>query len=74
MFSFRAYFWNDDVYINEKYKYAAGETLTAYLNTDYLSLVENLRYDLKSLKMNCFSARTSLTISFKITTPMFIRQ
>lgn len=50
MFSFRAYFWNDDVYINEKYKYAAGGTLTAYLNTDYLSLAEDLRYDLKSLK------------------------
>ena len=35
MFSFRAYFFNHDVYINEKYKYAAGEILTAYLNTDF---------------------------------------
>ena len=35
MFSFKAYFFNHDVYINEKYKYAAGEILTAYLNTDF---------------------------------------
>ena len=50
MFSFRAYFWNNDVYINEKYKYAAGEILTAYLNIEYVSLADDLRYDLKSLK------------------------
>lgn len=50
MFSFRAYFWNNDVYINEKYKYAAGEILTAYLNIDRVTLAEDLRYDLKSLK------------------------
>jgi len=35
MFSFKAYFFNHDVYINEKYKYAAGEILTAYLNTNF---------------------------------------
>lgn len=35
MFAFKAYFWNNDVYINEKYKYAAGEILTAYLNTNF---------------------------------------
>ena len=34
MFSFKAYFWNNDVYINEKNKYAANEILTAYLNTE----------------------------------------
>lgn len=58
MFSFRAYFFNHDVYINEKYKYAAGEILTAYLNTDFYDdivdsdlirilrrLKENLRID-----------------------------
>mgnify|MGYP000851660917 FL=1 len=50
MLSFRAYFWNNDVYINEKYKYAAGEILTAYLNIEFVSLAEDLRYDLKSLK------------------------
>lgn len=50
MFSFRAYFWNNDVYINEKYKYAASEILTAYLNTDYYSFAEDLQYDLKALK------------------------
>ena len=35
MFSFKAYFFNHDVYINEKYKYAAGEILTAYLNSNF---------------------------------------
>lgn len=35
MFSFKAYFWNNDVYINEKYKYSAGEIVTAYLNTNF---------------------------------------
>ena len=35
MFSFRAYFFNHDVYINGKNKYAAAEILTAYLNTDF---------------------------------------
>ena len=32
MFSFRASFWNTDVYINGHEKYAANEILTAYLN------------------------------------------
>ena len=62
MFSFRACFWMSDVYINEKYKYAANEILTAYLNandlyedmdTDELENPEtpgNLFYDLNSLK------------------------
>lgn len=40
MFSFKAYFFNNDVYINEKYKYAAGEILTAYLNTDFYDDLE----------------------------------
>jgi len=50
MFSFRAYFWNNDVYINEKYKYAVGEILTAYLNTNYLSLAQDMQYALSVLK------------------------
>ena len=50
MFSFRAYFWQGDVYINEKYKYAASEILTAYLNIDHVTLAVELRYDLKTLK------------------------
>ncbi len=32
MFSFRASFWNTDVYINGREKYAANEILTAYLD------------------------------------------
>ena len=55
MFSFKAYFFNHDVYINEKYKYAAGEILTAYLNTNFyeeivssgmISRMKRLRDDL----------------------------
>lgn len=49
MFSFYAFFWNNDVYINEKYKYAANEILTAYLNTDYLNMAEEYIYELRRL-------------------------
>ena len=66
MFSFRACFWMSDVYINEKYKYAANEILTAYLNANDLyedmntdepghsETPGNLLYDLKSLKRKLF--------------------
>ena len=52
MFSFRAYFFNHDIYINEKYKYAASEILTAYLNTDFYKTIEEQNYltDLKKYK------------------------
>lgn len=40
MFSFRAYFFEGNVYINEKQKYAANEILTAYLNTDYADKID----------------------------------
>ncbi len=50
MFSFKAYFWNNEVYINEKNKYAANEILTAYLNTNYLSKAEDYLYELKNLR------------------------
>ena len=43
MFSFRACFWRNDVYINGKYKYAANEILTAYLNAN--ELYENTDLD-----------------------------
>lgn len=49
MFSFYAFFWNNDVYINEKYKYAANEILTAYLNTNYVSEAVDYIYELKRL-------------------------
>ena len=41
MFSFKAYFFNHDVYINEKNKYAAGEILTAYLNSNFYDEIIN---------------------------------
>lgn len=50
MFSFYTYFWNNDIYINEKHKYAANEILTAYLNTNYLSVAKDFLYKLKQLK------------------------
>lgn len=40
MFSFRAYFFEGNVYINEKQKYAANEILTAYLNTYYADEID----------------------------------
>lgn len=49
MFSFYAFFWNNDVYINEKNKYAANEILTAYLNKDFLEETEDCIYELKRL-------------------------
>ncbi len=52
MFSFRTYFFEGNVYINEKQKYAANEILTAYLNTDYYVAIENEQFlpDLKQLR------------------------
>ena len=32
MFNFKAYFYVNDVYINEKYRYSSNEILIAYLN------------------------------------------
>ena len=32
MFDFKAYFYNSEVYINEKYRYNSNEILTAFLN------------------------------------------
>lgn len=49
MLSFNACFWNNDIYINEKNKYAANEILTAYLNTNRLDEAEYDVYELKSL-------------------------
>lgn len=52
MFSFRAYFLNHNVYINEEYKYTAGEILTAYWNTDFYKTIEEQDFltDLKRYK------------------------
>ena len=32
VFNFKAYFYGNDVYINEKYRYSSNEILIAYLN------------------------------------------
>ncbi len=47
MFGFKAYFWNSDVYINEKYRFDPNEILTAYLNDkryNYLSEQDFMYY------------------------------
>lgn len=49
MFSFYAFFWNNDVYINEKNKYAANEILTAYLKTNHLEEAEDCIRELRKL-------------------------
>ena len=49
MFDFKSYFWNSEVYINEKFKYDSNEILTAYLNykppksIDLKDFIYNLR-------------------------------
>ncbi len=42
MFNFRAYFYGNDVYINEKFRYSSNEILIAYLND------RRVKYILKS--------------------------
>lgn len=49
MFDFKAYFWNSEVYINEKFRYDSNEILTSYLNykppknTDLKEIIYRLR-------------------------------
>lgn len=52
MFGFKAYFWNSDVYINEKYRFDSNEILTAYLNDGQWKYLDDddYIYRLKSLK------------------------
>ena len=59
MFGFKAYFWNNDVYINEKYRFDSNEILTAYLNDkhyDYLS-EQDFIYYLKYFKRHLTVSR-----------------
>ena len=50
MFSFYTYFFENDVFINTKNKYAANEILTAYLNSDFIDEADDLLDELKHLK------------------------
>ena len=54
MFSLKAYFWNNDVYINGQYKYAANEILTAYLNSNFIEAHEIIG-NLKVFKKETFN-------------------
>ena len=50
MFSFYAYFFENDVFINTKNKYAANEILTAYLNSDFIDEADDLLEEIQHLK------------------------
>ncbi len=52
MFGFKAYFWNSDVYINEKYRFSSCEILTAYLNDKHYDSLsqQDYIYQLKYFK------------------------
>ena len=49
---FYAYFWNNEVYIQEKFRYSSNEILTQYLNTNYLKEIQefDLLYELRSFE------------------------
>ena len=52
MFNFKAYFYGNDVYINEKYRYNSNEILIAYLNDRRVKYILNsdFVYKLKEFK------------------------
>lgn len=50
MFSFDAFFWNNEVYINQKYKYTTNEILTAYLNAKNICKAEETLSQLRALQ------------------------
>ena len=53
MLKFKAYIWNSDIYINEKYKFDSNKILTAYLNDNhYNPLYENLKYFKRHLQVS----------------------
>lgn len=49
---FYAYFWNNEVYIQEKFRYSSNEILMQYLNTNYLKEIQefDLLYELRSFE------------------------
>lgn len=59
MLDFKAYFWNSDVYINEKYRFDSNEILTAYLNDRYYNYLSthDFIYNLKYFKKHLHVAR-----------------
>ncbi len=52
MFDFKVYFYGNDVYINEKYRYSSNEILIAYLNDRRVKYIldSDFVYELKSYK------------------------
>lgn len=53
MYPFKAYFWNNAVYINEKHRYSTNEVLVHCLNLD-VGKLEEIRKRLSSLKHKLF--------------------
>ena len=58
MLKFKAYIWNSDVYINEKYKFDSNKILTAYLNDNHYNplyekdFIYNLKYFKRHLQVS----------------------
>ncbi len=51
MFGFKAYYWNNDVYINEKYRFAVGQILTDVINQfRCVDELKETKHQLKQLK------------------------
>ena len=52
MLKFKAYIWNSDVYINEKYKFDSNKILTVYLNDNHYNPLyeKDFIYNLKYIK------------------------
>ena len=59
MLNFKAYFWNSDIYINEKYRFDSNEILTAYLNDKHYNRLyeKDFIYNLKYFKRHLQVAR-----------------
>ena len=49
MFGFKAYYWNNDVYINEKHRFAVGEILADVINK--FRCVDELKETKRQLKL-----------------------
>ena len=53
MFGFKAYYWNNDGYINEKHKFAVGEILADVINKfRCVDELKEIKRQLKLLKLS----------------------
>lgn len=73
MFGFKAYFYGNDVYINEKYRYNSNEILIAYLNdrrikyildSDFVGKLKQFKRPAAMLVLNIVTLKNARTILF----------